>query len=274
MQPLQIGVCTWSLKMPDLDQWFSTIREKLGLRLIQIGFWGEEFRDRDRIQNLLSRYELEVSATCIGFAEEDYSSIQKIAETGGFKPDAYWEARLAKTIDYADFTRELGVKLLAAHIGFVPHDKADPQYKVMVDRIKRICDELGQRGITLVMETGQEKAEDLLEFMAAVNRDNIGVNFDPANMVLYGVGEPVDAVSLLRERIVHVHMKDANWSDTPMETWGEEVVLGSGEADIPRVVSKLRSGGYRGPLVIEREAGDNRVGDIQEAIRFLEDMLG
>jgi L-ribulose-5-phosphate 3-epimerase len=274
MEPLQIGVCTWSLKIPDLGETLSTIRNRLGLRLIQIGFWDEGFRDTDRVIGLIKDNDLEVSATCIGFEGEDYSTIQSIAETGGFKPDEYWDARFARTVAFADFTKALGVKLLATHIGFVPHDKTDPQHGVMVDRLKRVCDELGQRGLTLVMETGQERAEDLLDFIAAVGRDNIGVNFDPANMVLYGVGEPVEAVTLLKDRIIHVHMKDANWSRQPAQTWGEEVVLGSGEADIPRVVSKLRAGGYRGPLVIEREAGDNRLGDIQEAIDFLEAMLG
>lgn len=274
MQPLQIGVCSWSLKLPDLAQTLDTIRNKLGLGLVQVGFWTEEFKDHDRVIGLIRKSGLEVSATCIGFETEDYSTIQKIAETGGFRPDAYWEQRFARTVAYADFTKALGVKLLAAHIGFVPHDPKDPVHRVMVERIQRICDELGQRGLTLVMETGQEKASDLLAFIGAVGRPNIGVNFDPANMVLYGAGEPVDAVTLLKDKIIHVHMKDANWSKSPGTEWGEEVVLGSGEADIPRVVSKLRSQGYRGPLVIEREAGDNRLGDIQEGKAFLEDMLG
>ena len=86
--------------------------------------------------------------------------------------------------------------------------------------------------------------------------------------VLYGVGDPVEAVGILADKIVHCHMKDATWSDKPAQEWGEEVVLGSGQADIPRIVSKLRAQGYTGPLVIEREAGDNRVGDIKEGIRL------
>lgn len=274
MQPLQIGVCSWSLKIKDLAETLAAIKDKLGLGVVQIGFWTEEFKDQDRVIRIIRDSGLEVSATAIGYETEDYSSIESIAATGGYRPDQYWEQRLARTIAYADFTRALGVRLLMTHIGFVPHDRKDPAYKVMVDRLKRVCDELGQRGLTLVMETGQEKAQDLLDFIAAVGRPNIGANFDPANLVLYGCDDPVEAVSLLRGKVMHVHMKDANWSKTPGKTWGEEVVLGSGEADIPQVVSKLRSGGYRGPLVIEREAGDNRIADILEGKRFLEDMLG
>jgi len=274
MQPLQIGVCTWSLKMPDLGQALATISSQLGLRLVHLGFWDDSFTDTDRIVELLTSNGLEVSATCIGYPDEDYSTIQRIAETGGYRPDEQWERRFAQTRALADFTAAIGVKLLATHIGFVPHDKADPRYAVMVDRLRRVCDALGQRGLTLVMETGQEKAEALAEFITAVGRDNIGVNFDPANMILYGVGDPVEAVGILKDKIVHCHMKDATWSSRPTQQWGEEVVLGTGQADIPRVVSKLRAIGYQGPLVIEREAGDNRTADIQKAINLLNSLVG
>src|SRR6476660_6503910 len=117
MEPLQIGVCTWSLKMPDLSQALSTVKNKLGLKLIQIGFWDDGFKDTDRVINLIKQNGLEVSATCLGFEGEDYSSIQTIAATGGYKPDKDWDARFAKTKAFADFTKTLGVKLLATHIG-------------------------------------------------------------------------------------------------------------------------------------------------------------
>jgi len=274
MQALPIGVCNWSLRIPDLGEAFATIKNKLGLGLVHLGFWDDAFKDTERIIGLLKQHGLAVSATCLGFEGEDYSTIQKIAETGGYKPDAFWPQRLAKTTAFADFTVALGVKLLSAHIGFVPHDKADRQYTMMVDRLRQVCDLLGAKGVTLVMETGQEKAEALMEFITAVGRPNIAVNFDPANMILYGVGEPVEAIGVLKDKIVHCHMKDATWSARPTREWGEEVVLGTGQADIPRVVSKLRAVGYRGPLIIEREAGNQRVADVQEAVDLLKSLVG
>lgn len=273
MQPLQIGVCSWSLAIPDLAQTLATVRDQLKLGLVQVGFFDEGYKDVDRMVDLVTASRLEVSATCVGFAGEDYSSIQRIAASGGYIPNPLWPERRAKTVAVADITAKLGVKMLATHIGFVPHDRQDAQYLRLVDRLKDICDVLGTKGITLVMETGQEKAEALLEFIEAVGRMNIGVNFDPANMILYGVGEPIDAVALLKERIVHVHMKDAKWSAKPGADWGEEVVLGTGQVDIPRIVSKLRAQGYKGPLVIEREAGNQRLVDIKEAIRLLESLV-
>ncbi len=274
MEPLPIGVCSWSLKIPDLSETLSTIRQELGLEVVHLGFWDDSFRETDKIAGLLEANGLEVSATALGFEGEDYSSIARIAETGGYKPDGQWEARLAKTRAFADFTRDIGVKLLSTHIGFVPHEDNDPQYADIVDRPKPVCDLLGERSLTLVMETGQEAAQALRTFIEAVDRSNIGVNFDPANMILYGIGEPAPAIDLLRDKITHVHMKDAAWSPQPQAAWGDEVVLGTGAADIPDVVRRLRDGGYAGPLVIEREAGDDRIGDIKQGIRLLASLPG
>ncbi len=274
MQPLQIGVCTWSLRIPDLRQTLLAVKERLGLKLVHLGFFDDTYKNPGAIIKAVEDGGLEVSAACVGFAGEDYSTIQRIAETGGYKPDADWEQRFAKTVAVADITRQLGVELLSVHVGFVSHDRLDPKYAMMVDRLKRVAGALGERGLTLAMETGQEKAESLVAFMEAVGAPNLAVNFDPANMILYGVGDPVEAVDILKGRIAHVHMKDANWSAKPTAEWGQEVVLGSGEADIPRVVSRLRSTGYRGALAIEREAGDDRIADILEAKGLLESLLG
>lgn len=274
MEPLQIGVCSWSLAMPDLASSLAAIRDQLGLKLVQVGIFDESWREPEKIIETVQASGLDVSATCVGFAGEDYSSIPRIAATGGFVPDDLWPARREKIIAMSEITQQLHVGRLMTHVGFVPHDSGSPQYTVMVDRIREVCDALSARGVVLVMETGQEKVEALLEFIARVNRKNVAVNFDPANMILYGAGEPTQAVGQLRDWIVHCHMKDARWSKSPGVEWGEEVVLGTGEADIPRIVSKLRAQGYPGPLVIEREAGNNRIGDIREAVQLLESLVG
>jgi L-ribulose-5-phosphate 3-epimerase len=271
MQPLQIGVCNWSLQIPNLRQCLLTIKEQVGLNLVHLGFFDDAYQDPGAIIKTVEESGLEISATCVGFTGEDYSSIQRIAETGGYKPDADWEQRFAKTVAVADITKRLGVELLSVHVGFVPHD---PKYAVMVERLQRVAEALSERDLTLAMETGQEKAEDLVAFMDAVGAPNLAVNFDPANMILYGVGEPVEAISVLKDRIAHVHMKDGTWSKKPTQEWGEDVVLGSGDADIPRVLSKLRAIGYRGALSIEREAGNQRLADVLEAKRLLESLLG
>jgi len=276
MKPLEIGVCSWSLAIKDLGKTLETIRQELGLRVVQVGFFGEAIptqAEHDRIAELVKASGLEASATCIGFVGEDYSTIQRIAATGGFVPDDLFDLRYRQTLSVADLTRRMGLTRLALHVGFVPHDRSSPAYRTMVDRLRRVTDGLGERGITLLMETGQEPADALVRFIDDVGRPNVRVNFDCANMVLYGAGDPVEAVEILGDRIAHVHMKDATWSSTPGKTWGQEVPLGDGDADIPRVVSKLRAIGYRGPLVIEREGGTNRLGDIRDAAELLQSLL-
>ncbi|HSW45935.1 MAG TPA: sugar phosphate isomerase/epimerase family protein, partial [Phycisphaerae bacterium] len=259
MKSLRIGVCSWSLAIPDLRRTLATVKEELGLGVVHLGFFDDTYRKRDEVIRIVKDSGVEVSATAAGFAGEDYATIQRIATTGGYLPDDDWDSRRVKTAAVADLTRDLGVNQLSTHVGFVPHDTKDPKYAVMVDRIKTVADILGERGLTMLMETGQESARDLLTFMAAVGRPNLAVNFDPANMILYGVGSPAEAVGQLKDHVAHVHMKDANASNKPGVDWGEEVVLGTGEADIPRIVSKLRAQGYTGPLVIEREAGNQRL---------------
>jgi L-ribulose-5-phosphate 3-epimerase len=276
MKPFDIGVCSWSLAIKDLGRTLDTIKGELGLGLTQVGFFGDGIptaAQHDATVKLIRDSGLEVSATCIGFAGEDYATIRRIAETGGFVPDDEFEQRLAETVRTADLTARLGVKMLAAHVGFVPHDTNDPKYKVMVDRLRRVTDALGERGVTLLMETGQEKAESLVRFIDDVGRSNVRVNFDCANMVLYGAGDPVEAVDILRDRIAHVHMKDATWSSQPGKTWGQEVPLGDGDANIPQVVSRLRAIGYKGPLVLEREGGTNRLGDIRDGADLLRSLV-
>ncbi len=277
MKPFDIGVCSWSLAIKDLARTLETIRNELGLGLTQVGFFGDGIptaAQHETTAKIIRDSGLEVSATCIGFTGEDYSTIQRIAATGGFVPDELFEERFEQTVRTADLTARLGVKMLATHVGFVPHDRNDPKYKVMVERLRRITDALDRRGVTLLMETGQEKADALVRFIDDVGRSNIRVNFDCANMVLYGAGDPVEAVGILGDRIAHVHMKDATWSSQPGKTWGQEVPLGDGDANIPQVVSKLRAMGYSGPLVIEREGGTNRLGDIRDGAELLRSLVG
>lgn len=277
MKPLQIGVCSWSLAIKELAKTLATIKEELKLSLVQVGVFAEAIpaaADHDSVVRIVRDSGLEVSATCIGFAGEDYSTIQRIAATGGYVPDELFATRYEETLRTADLTAKLGVKMLATHVGFVPHDRSDPKYKIMVERVQKVTDALAQRGLVLLMETGQEPASTLLDYIKDVGRTNVKVNFDPANMVLYGAGEPLDAVGQLRDHIAHCHMKDATWSSQPGKTWGQEVPLGDGDAGIAQVVSRLRAMGYEGPLVIEREAGHDRLGDIRYGAEFLESLLG
>ena len=155
--------------------------------------------------------------------------------------------------EISDFAKHLGCGVIALHLGFVPHEIESPLYADTVAVTRELCEYAQGNGQSLHLETGQETAEALVEFISDVARDNLFVNFDPANMILYGTGQPIDALKTLGNRVRSVHFKDAKWGDKPGVEWGEEVRLGDGDVDIELYMQTLKDIGFDGPLTIERE---------------------
>lgn len=210
----------------------------------------------------LEEFGVRLSVVFAGFDGESYESIPVTQRTCGIVPEATRAERMVELKEIADFARELSgettsfrgaVVPVGLHLGFVPHDKNDPVYTGAVAASREICDHCAPHGQAVHLETGQEPAAELVAFLDAVDRPNLFVNFDPANMILYGCGEPIEAVRLLGNRVRSVHAKDARWSDKPGETWGEEVPLGEGDVDFAELLKALAESGYDGPLTIERE---------------------
>jgi len=265
-----IGVCSWSLHPRDMTELISRVK-LCGLEHIQLGL--ASLLDRDEpsraadIEQLMGSG-LKLTATMIGFPGEDYSSIATIRRTGGFAPDEMFNARRDLTVRAAKLTQQLGVKLLTFHVGFVP-PSSDPAYPVMVDRVSSVANAVAADGVTLLMETGQESASELLQFLNDLNCRNVGVNYDPANMILYGAGDPIDAIKILNRHIQHVHAKDAVASEQPRMQWGKEVPVGMGDVIPFEFLDALDLAGYTGPLSIEREAGPDRIAAVRSAIDAL-----
>jgi sugar phosphate isomerase/epimerase len=171
----------------------------------------------------------------------------------GLVPPATRAERLKEMEEISDFARLLGVDAVALHVGFVSHDTADPQYGELVAAVSRLCAHCWANGQNLHLETGQEDADSLLRFLANVGRDNLFINFDPANMILYGSGEPIEALRKVGHRVRSVHCKDAKWAARPGQEWGAEVPLGEGDVGMETFLRTLKDLGYTGPLTIERE---------------------
>lgn len=265
-----IGVCSWSLRVESAEQ---LVRELRALELshtqLALGpLLDLEETKRDEQWSTIRSAGVTVTAGMIHFAGEDYSSIPAIRKTGGFVPNDKWEERLARSVSAAELAGKLGLSMVSTHVGFIPHSNHG-DYKVMVERVTKVADAMNKNGVLLLMETGQESASELLQFLNDLNARNVGVNFDPANMILYGAGDPIEAVKILGRHVRHVHLKDAVASSQPGSKWGEEVPFGKGEVPVPRFIATLRRIGYEGPLVIEREAGDDRTGDVRFAIQTL-----
>jgi len=206
---------------------------------------------------------------------EDYADIPTVQRTVGFIPSEFREERERRTYAVSDFAAALGVKSIACHIGFVPDDHSEPDYIAVRDMVRRICDHAASHGQTFALETGQEPAHVLLGFLRDVDRPNLGINFDPANMILYGTGDPVEALDVLGPHVLSVHCKDGDWpaKDAP-GSLGAERPLGSGSVGIPRFLEKLEAIGFRGPLNIEREAEnqEERYRDLRAAVKLLDSL--
>ncbi|GAA4461962.1 sugar phosphate isomerase/epimerase family protein [Novipirellula rosea] len=199
--------------------------------------------------------ELGVRCTAVfgGFDGESYADIPTVVKTIGLVPAETRQSRLEEMFEISDFAKQLGCDTVALHLGFVPEDPSDEGYAEIVDVTRKLCDYCSDNQQYLHLETGQETAEGLLEFIQQVKRENLKINFDPANMILYGSGEPIDALKKVSKHVRSIHCKDATWSDKPGETWGAEVPLGDGAVDFRKYLQTLKEIGYTGPLTIERE---------------------
>jgi sugar phosphate isomerase/epimerase len=202
------------------------------------------------------------------YNEESYADLATVQRTVGFVPQNYRSAREARTHAVIDFAQLLGAPGIATHIGFVPEDSADPEYQAVLELVRRIADHAAP--MTFALETGQETAPALLAFLEEANRSNLGINFDPANMILYGTGEPIAALSVLAKHVLSVHAKDGTWPTAPGQL-GSETPLGQGSVNIPAFLQKLRDIGYSKPVFIERESSDpqQRLLDIASALKLI-----
>jgi sugar phosphate isomerase/epimerase len=214
-----------------------------------------------------------ITVVFAGFEGESYADIPTVERTVGLTPRELRAARTTELKEIADFARELGVDVIGMHLGFVPHDRNDPDYAELLEITRGVCDHCKRNGQALHLETGQEPVDVLIAFLEDVKRDNIFVNFDPANMILYGAVEPIPALVKLGSWVHSIHCKDATWSDKPGDTWGAEVALGEGDVDFEAFVKTLKKIGYTGPLTIEREIPqepERQKAEIGRAIELLD----
>jgi sugar phosphate isomerase/epimerase len=223
---------------------------------------------------------IEIASGMMATKGEDYSTLETIRATGGIRSDEHWSENLEAASANAELASRLGIGLVTFHAGFLPHEESDPLRAVMLERLRDIADEFAQRGVRVALETGQESAATLLGVLAELREVSgvdgaayIGVNFDPANMILYGMGDPVAALRELAPHIAQVHVKDALPTATP-GTWGEEVVAGKGAVDWDAFFTVIRTELPTVSLMIEREAREDRVGDIRAAADLLRRKLG
>jgi sugar phosphate isomerase/epimerase len=254
------------------------VAHELGVPTIQLHAPEKATRTGDNARRFLDRlagFGIRLTAVFGGFAGESYADIPTVTRTVGLVPPGTRAARTREMKEIADFARLLGVDVVALHLGFVPHDPSDPLYGEVLAITREVCDHCHSQKQALHLETGQEPADTLLTFIRDVERDNLFVNFDPANMILYGSGEPIEALEKVGRYVHSVHCKDAKWAANPGREWGAEVALGEGDVGMENYLRTLDKIGYRGPLTIEREIPqepERQKAEIGRALTLLRDL--
>ena len=275
LEPLQVGLMFWTGGVLGFDATPDEIVSSvvsLGVSCGQLGIHGTADIGPEAQQAwkaALDKHGVTVVTAFTGFEGESYESIPVCANTVGFVPPATRAEREERTYRASDFAKAVGIPGLASHIGCLPHDTSHPDYTGVRDLMQRVCDYCAGNGQTYALETGQEPAANLLQFLEDVGRENLKINFDPANLILYGSGEPLEALELVKDHLLTVHCKDGTWPKEKGQ-WGAETPLGEGDVNMERYVAKLKEVGYTGPLTIEREiVGEEQRADILEAIALL-----
>ena len=265
----RIAVCSWSLAPDGVDGLLAAL-ETLGIDAVQLAL-SPLVREPDRwpsgpgsIANRLRAGGIEIVSGMMAMAGEDYSTLETIALTGGVRPDETWPENRAHASAVADVAADEGVGLVTFHAGFLPESADDPQREAILARLRVVADAFAEHDVDLALETGQETAATLEIALADLDHPNVGVNFDPANMILYGKGDPVDALRTLAPSVRQVHLKDAVPTDVP-GTWGTEKPAGDGAVDWPAFFEVALSLDPTPDFVIEREAGATRIEDIAKA---------
>jgi sugar phosphate isomerase/epimerase len=275
VQPYEIGVCSWSLHVSSVPE-LKDLLSRLGTNVIQIACGDPvhaSWKDQD-MPAAARAAGFRMTAAMLGFPGEDYTTPQTIKETGGFGNPATRGERLEHLKWGLERTVALGLDYLTLHGGFLP-EPDQPDRKPFLDTLGKAAALAREKGVTLGLETGQETADLLRRTLDDLKCNNVKVNFDPANMLLYDMGDPIRAVEILGPDIQSVHCKDANRPTTP-GTWGVEVPLGEGQVNMRRFVETLKRVGYTGTLIIEREVGNQaqRMADVAKGMQVLREILG
>jgi L-ribulose-5-phosphate 3-epimerase len=299
----RIGVCSWSLSSAPGAQNPSELAQAAsacGVDGVQIALdpIRQGSQDAAVVASRMRDAGLTLLSGMMATRAEDYTTLDSIRRTGGLRPDEHWPANLDAARRNADLAARLGLKLVTMHAGFLPQvasgfrpmggrtdsraggrpdtssiaQKGDAAERAkLLDRLAQVARAFESRGVALGLETGQETAVTLLEVLAAPGLARVGVNFDPGNVILYGMGEPVEALRALAGRVVQLHIKDALPAppDRARE-WGAEVPVGQGAVNWPALLGVVREAGLDVDLVIEREAGDDRIGDVRKARTLIE----
>jgi len=270
-KPLRLGLILGIGRDPDAAM--SKVHE-LGLPTCQVFVDEIEPEIAGRLRQALNKYQIEATSLVVDGPRREVWDFYEGPLTIGLVPRETRDARIAHIKKASDFAKLCGIAAVQTHCGFIPENPNDPVYKETVATMREVVGYCKRNGQNFRYETGQETPITLVRAIQDVGLDNQGVNFDLANLILYGKANPVDAIELLGPYVQGIHAKDGLWPTNPRDL-GQEVPIGKGKVDFPRIIRRLKELNYRGAVTIEREiSGPQQVEDVRAAKAYLEKLIG
>ena len=272
---MKIGTMLYFNSLEEMEKSFIKLRA-FGFASCQLCSWEpEKWTDEnaDGIRALAEKHGIEISSFWCGWEGPKVWDFYEGQRTLGLVPPQYREMRVKNLCDGADFAHRIGLTDVATHMGFIPECPFDPNFEPLCDAIRTVAQHLKTNGQYLLFETGQETPVTMLRCFEQVGMDNLGVNLDTANLILYGKANPVDALDVFGKYVRNLHAKDGFYPVNGHDL-GEEVCLGDGKVDFPALFRRLKELGYDSYVTIEREiSGEQQDEDIRHAKVYLETVI-
>ncbi len=275
---MKVGVCIHIRKKEDITEKITKVAQQ-GFDNCQIISWVPSLWTDENavlIKQELEKNGVTASAFWCGWEGPVVWNPYEGQLTLGLVPAEYRQMRVKNLCDGADFANKIGIKHIVTHMGFIPENPYDPQFKPFCIAVKTVAEHLKQNDQYLLFETGQETPVTMLRCFGEVGMDNLGVNYDTGNLIIYGKANPVDGLDTIGTYVMGVHAKDAVYP-SPADLGkknGKEVVVGTGKVDFEKVLSGLYELGYDGYITIEREiSGEQQAKDIRAAKEYLEGII-
>lgn len=272
---MNIGILIGIYKDTDILHEFQKARD-LELESCQVCIWDTALYSDENaalLKKASQETSVDISALWAGWSGPAVWDFYSGPLTLGIVPQKYRDIRLKELFEGSDFAEKIGVSDVITHVGFMPENPNDPDYSAVIASLKQLASYMKDKGQYFLFETGQETPITLVRAIEDIGTRNLGINFDTANLIMYGKANPVDAAGIFGGYVRNVHCKDGVFPVNG-KNLGREVPLGEGKADIGKVIRVLAEKGYDGPLTIEREiSGEQQVRDIISARDLLRKMI-
>lgn len=272
---MKIGVLVLLTKNISISEEIKKVHD-LGFESCQICCWDMSLMTDEiakAINESKEKYGIEISTFWCGWSGPGVWNFYDGPLTLGLVPEAYRHIRLRELMSGSDFAKKIGVENMATHVGFIPENPATSEYNSLISCLRELANYVKSNGQYFLFETGQETPVTLRRAIEDIGTDNLGINLDPANLILYGKANPIDALEVFGEFVRDIHGKDGCYP-TDGKNLGMETPLGDGKVNYPKFVAKLKEIGYDKYITIEREiSGDEQIKDIKKAKSLLESLI-